>query len=235
MKCLIIDDEPLAIKVLESHIKNVDFLEISSTFFNAVDAYNYLQKNKVDLLFLDINMPRLTGLEFLKTLTNPPQVILTTAYREFALDGYEFNVKDYLLKPISFERFLKAVGKVRGEVKEVAMPVAPASGNDEPRHIFIKSNKKMVKVYFRDILFIESIKDYVKVKTDKIEVISNQRISGMEEILPKDSFLRIHKSFIINLTRIDSFSNSFVEINKKELPIGRLYKNEALKVLMKEE
>jgi DNA-binding LytR/AlgR family response regulator len=179
-------------------------------------------------------MPRLTGLEFLKTLTNPPQVILTTAYREFALEGYEFNVKDYLLKPISFERFLKAVGKVRGEVREVVAPTI-ASGNDEPRHIFIKSNKKMVKVYFKDILFIESIKDYVKVKTDKAEVISNQRISGMEEILPKDSFLRIHKSFIINLMRIDSFSNSVVEINKKELPIGRLYKNEALKVLMKEE
>jgi DNA-binding LytR/AlgR family response regulator len=234
MRCLIIDDEPLAIKVLESHIKNIDFLEVSATFFNAVDAYNYLQKNKVDLLFLDINMPRLTGLEFLKTLNNPPQVILTTAYREFALDGYEFNVKDYLLKPISFERFLKAVGKVKGDVVETRAP-ASAVAQDEPKYIFIKSNKKMVKVYFKDILFIESIKDYVKIKTDKAEVISNQRISGMEETLPKDSFLRIHKSFIINLTRIDSFSNSVVEINKKELPIGRLYKNEALKVLMKEE
>jgi len=230
MKCLIIDDEPLAIKVLESHIKNIDFIDVASTFFNAVEAYNYLQKNKVDLIFLDINMPRLTGLEFLKTLNNPPQIILTTAYREFALDGYEFNVRDYLLKPISFERFLKAVSKV--QVKPALQTfTGQTSAQEAVDHIFLKSKKKMVKVFYRDILFIESIKDYVKVKTDKIEVISSQRISSMEEVLPKDAFLRIHKSFIINLNKIESFTNNTVEINKKELPIGRLYKNEALKVL----
>ena len=226
--CVIIDDEPLAIKVLESHIQNIEFLDIKATFANAIEANTYLQHCKVDLIFLDINMPRLTGLEFLKILSDPPKVILTTAYREFALDGYEHNVTDYLLKPISFDRLLKAVNKVLPGSESI-----PA-GRTQPamaEHIFLKSNKKMVKVDLEEILYIESIKDYVKVKTLSREIITYQRLSNMEEMLPSNRFLRIHKSFIINMQNIDSYSASGVEINKYELPFGRLFKDEAMKVL----
>jgi DNA-binding LytR/AlgR family response regulator len=232
IKCLIIDDEPLAIEVLENHIKNIESVKVEGTFANAVEAYNYLQKNKVDLIFLDINMPRLSGIDFLKTLKNPPHIIITTAYREFAIDGYELDVKDFLLKPISFERFLMAVNKItetRNDNTSPALPTLQKGSN----YMFVKSNKKMVKLFFDDILYIESIRDYIKIKTDKIEVVSAQSISSFYDSLPKENFLRIHKSFIINIDRINSYSNACVEINNKELPLGRLYKNEALKVLMR--
>jgi DNA-binding LytR/AlgR family response regulator len=232
IKCLIIDDEPLAIEVLENHIRNIEFVKVESTFSNAVEAYQYLLKNKIDLIFLDISMPRLSGLDFLKTLKNPPHVIITTAYREFALDGYELDVKDFLLKPVSFERFLMAVAKVSAKGNDVNITTLPVlqKGTD---YMFVKSNKKMIKVFFDDILYIESIRDYIKIKTDKIEVVSPQSISSFYEQLPKPNFLRIHKSFIINVDRINSYTNNSVEINNKEFPLGRLYKNEALKALMK--
>ncbi|MDB5014098.1 MAG: DNA-binding response regulator [Daejeonella sp.] len=229
ISCLIIDDEPLAIKVLESHSANVDFLDIRGTFFNAIDAYSFLQKESVDLIFLDIKMPKLTGLEFLRTLQNPPQVIITTAYREFAMEGYEFNVADYLLKPISFERFLKAVNKIPSRI----LLAEPASINDVVKgldHIFFKCDKKMVKFFFDEILFIESIKDYVRVKARNKDVITYYTMTALEEILPSQ-FIRIHKSFIVNQKNIDSFSNSFIGINNQEIPLGRLYKNQALMAL----
>ena len=229
ISCLIIDDEPLAIKVLETHCAGIDFLDIQGTFTNAIDAYSFLQKESVDLIFLDIKMPLLSGLEFLRTLKNPPQVILTTAYREFAMEGYEFNVADYLLKPISFERFLKAVNKIPVKIKTEESEVL----NDTIKgldHIFFKCDKRMVKFFFEEILYIESIKDYVRIKGRTRDVITYYTMSALEEILPTQ-FIRIHRSFIVNQKHIESFSNTSIGINNEEIPLGRLYKNQALMVL----
>jgi DNA-binding LytR/AlgR family response regulator len=231
MKCLIVDDEPLAIDVLLNHIQNIESIKVEATFTNAIDAYNYLQKHAIDLIFLDINMPKLTGLDFLKSLKVTPQVIITTAHREHALEGYELDVTDYLLKPVSFERFLKAITKV-SEKSATEMKATELPGLQEGTHyIFVKSNKKMVKVFLREILYVESIRDYVKIRTEKTEVISAQTITSLQDRLPKDNFLRIHKSFIVNLDKVGSYSQSVVEVNNKELPLGRLYKNEALRIL----
>jgi DNA-binding LytR/AlgR family response regulator len=231
VKCIIVDDEPLAIEVMESYVAKVDQLDLVATFRNAVSAFSFLQQEKVDLIFLDIQMPKLTGIDFIKTLKNPLKVIFTTAYRDYALDGFELEVIDYLLKPIPFDRFLKAVGKVL--LKPFAAPTTPLNNlsKDEKQPVFFKVDKKMVKVNVSDILYIESIKDYVKVKTADKEIITQQKIGYLEESLPSHSFLRIHRSFIVALDKIDSYSASEVDIGKIQLPIGRNYKNEVLKTL----
>ena len=232
IKCIIVDDEPLAIEIMESYVQKVDQLELKGSFRNAVSAFSFLQSNPVDLIFLDIQMPKLTGIDFLKTLKNPPKVIFTTAYRDYALDGFELEIVDYLLKPIPFDRFLKAVGRViqqplQAPVKNTVVSESP----DQP--LFFKVDKKMVKVNMNDILYIESIKDYVKVKTKDKEIITQQKIGYLEESLPKHIFLRIHRSFIAAINKIESYSASEIEIGKIQLPIGRNYKNEVQKVLSK--
>lgn len=182
-------------------------------------------------------MPKLTGIDFLKSLPNPPKVIFTTAYRDYALDSYELNAVDYLLKPIAFDRFLKAVSKVTpAEPKGIAVPApVPAVSQSEPDYkdafIYLKADKKMVKVMLADILYIESLKDYIRVKTESKEIISYQKISFLEEKLPTDKFLRIHRSFIISLDKVQAFSATAVDVGKAEIPIGRLYKNDVLQVL----
>lgn len=237
---MIVDDEPLALDVLETFIQRLDNLELVCRCNNAVEAYSCLQQEHIDLVFLDIQMPKLTGIDFLKSLVHPPKVIFTTAYRDYALEGYELNVVDYLLKPIAFERFLKAVSKVTPQ--EYALPVpaslpvaAPAANQSGPDYreafIFLKADKKMVKVMLHDILYIESLKDYIRVKMETKEIISYQKISFLEEKLPTDKFLRIHRSFIVALDKIQAFSASAVDIGKSEIPIGRFYKNEVLQVL----
>ena len=234
LKCLIIDDEPLAIEVLESYVEKVERLQLVKTFRNAIKAFDFLQKEQVDLIFLDIQMPKLTGIDFLKTLKNPPKVIFTTAYREYALEGYELEVTDYLLKPISFERFLKAIAKVFDD-KEVRLGFhvgSPSSTEEEP-FVYFKVDKRMVKIRLNDILVIESIKDYVKVKTAEKEIVTHQQISYLEHKLPEDKFLRIHRSFIVAIDKIDAFSATEVEINQKYVPIGRNYKNEVIEKLSK--
>lgn len=231
MKCIIVDDEPLAIEILESYVSKIDQLEIAGTFRNAVSAFAFLQQNTIDLIFLDIQMPKLSGIDFLRTLKNPPKVILTTAFRDYALDGFELEVVDYLLKPIPFERFLKAVAKV---LHQPAVPVAAASKPETASadsFVYFKVDKKMIKTRMTDILFIESIKDYVKVKTADKEIITQQKISYLEESLPSELFLRIHRSFIVNVERIDAYSATDVEIGKHFVPIGRNYKNDVMKIL----
>ncbi|MBF8964134.1 response regulator transcription factor [Pontibacter sp. FD36] len=235
LRCLIVDDEPLALDVLETFVERLDNLELVCRCSNAVEAYNCLQTEHIDLIFLDIQMPKLTGIDFLKSIPNPPKVIFTTAYRDYALDSYELNAVDYLLKPIAFDRFLKAVAKVTpAEPKGIAGPPAAAS-HAEPdfrdAFIYLKADKKMVKVMLADILYIESLKDYIRVKTDTKEIISYQKISFLEEKLPTDKFLRIHRSFIISLDKVQAFSATTVDVGKAEIPIGRLYKNEVLQVL----
>lgn len=235
---MIVDDEPLALDVLETFIGRLDNLELVCRCHNAVEAYNCLQSEPIDLMFLDIQMPKLTGIDFLKSLAHPPKVIFTTAYRDYAVEGFELNVADYLLKPIAFERFLKAVSKVTATEQPAALAPAPVPAAAPPAapdykeaFIYLKADKKMVKVMLADILYIESLKDYIRVRTETKEIISYQKISFLEEKLPTDKFLRIHRSFIVALDKIHAFSASAVDIGKSEIPIGRFYKNDVLQIL----
>jgi DNA-binding LytR/AlgR family response regulator len=231
VRCIIVDDEPLAIEILESYVKKVEQLQLVGTFRNAVAAFTFLQQHSVDLIFLDIQMPKLSGIDFLKTLQQPPKVIFTTAFRDYAVQGFELEIVDYLLKPIPFERFLKAVAKV---LHQPASQVAPAIKEVAPdNYVYFKVDKKMIKTKMADVLFIESIKDYVKVKTPDKEIVTQQKISYLEESLPREQFLRIHRSFIVNLEKIDAYSATDVEIGKHSIPIGRNYKNDVMKILAK--
>ncbi|MEO1050374.1 MAG: LytTR family DNA-binding domain-containing protein [Bacteroidota bacterium] len=233
LKCLIVDDEPLAIEVIESYVERLEGMEIMATCSNALEAFEVLQEKQVDLLFLDIQMPKLTGIDFLKTMKSPPKVIFTTAYRDYALEGYELDIIDYLLKPISFERFLKAINKVyQTQPKQYSAKAQDAQTTDtEGDYIYLKADKKMVKVPLHDILYIESLKDYVRVKTPVKEVITHQKISYLEQKLPEENFMRIHRSFIVPINKIESYSASAIEVPGKEIPIGRNYKNQVLSVL----
>ncbi|GAB5410686.1 MAG: LytTR family DNA-binding domain-containing protein [Balneolaceae bacterium] len=231
LHCFIIDDEPLAIEVIESHVSKIDGLEVKATFQNAVKAFQELRKSKVDVLFLDIQMPRLTGIEFLRTLKNPPKVIFTTAYREYALEGFELDVVDYLLKPISFDRFLKAIDKVFDSTETISSIKQQGHFEDDLHYVFVPSDKKNVKVCLDEILYIESKRDFISIKTESKEVNTYQTITYMEERLPENQFVRVHRSFIINLNKIESWSNNEIELKDTSIPIGRTYKREALKKL----
>lgn len=231
VKCIIVDDEPLAIEIMESYVARVDQLELVGSFRNAVSAFTFLQQNYVDLIFLDIQMPKLSGIDFLKTLKQPPKVIFTTAFRDYAVQGFELEIVDYLLKPIPFERFLKAVAKVLHQPGPPVTQTKPDAIADN--YVYFKVDKKMIKTRMADVLYIESIKDYVKVKTPDKEIITQQKISYLEESLPREQFLRIHRSFIVNLEKIDAYSATDVEIGKLSIPIGRNYKNDVMKVLAK--
>jgi DNA-binding LytR/AlgR family response regulator len=220
--CLIIEDEPLAAEVLEDYIRQVPFLELKETCTDALYAMERLQQEKIDVLFLDIHLPKLKGLDFIKTLKNPPQIIITTAYREYALDGYELNVVDYLLKPVSFKRFLMAVNKLRAHrVQEEAIPVA---NMQERMHLFINVNKKRVKIYLTEILYIESRKEYINIVTKERSFLTKFQLGEIEEHLAKNNFLRVHRSFIVSKERIDAYSATEIEIAGMQIPIGRSYK-----------
>lgn len=221
IRCLIVDDEPLAIQLLQQHIAQLDFFEVVATCSNAIKALEILNKQMIDLLFLDIKMPRLSGVDLLKTLRHPPKTILTTAYREFALDGFELGVIDYLLKPITFDRFFKSVERYLNTVNYTVPEVFSSS---EVQFIYLKSGHKFFKVNTYDILYAESLKDYVHVHTKENVIISKYKISDLEKELNGKGFLRIHRSFIVNLTHVTAFTANDVEIGKLELPIGDTYK-----------
>jgi len=228
--CFIIDDEPLAIEVLESHIEKIDRLEVAGRFQNAVKAFEELQSNPVDLLFLDIQMPGLTGIDFVKTLKHPPKIIFTTAYREYALEGYELDVVDYLLKPISFERFLQAVDKV---YKRLGKDHSESKTTEEttPSHLFAKVDKKKVRIPLDEILYIESQRDYALIVTESGEIQVRQNISALEKRLRSEGFIRIHRSFIVSIKKIISWSATEIEVTGRQLPVGRTYKNEVMQKL----
>lgn len=230
--CYIIDDEPLAIEVLESHLEKINRIEVKDSFQNAVKAFEALQENPVDLLFLDIQMPSLTGIKLFQSLKNPPQVIFTTAYREYAVEGFELDVTDYLLKPISFERLLKAINKVfdRGRPSRLVSNSLEEK-KPEGESLYVQIGQKRVKIRLNEILFLESQRDYVKIKTTRKEIIVHQTISYMEEELPAGQFLRIHRSFIIRLDKIESWSATDIDVPGGQLPIGRTYKNQVMKIL----
>ena len=222
IKCLIIDDEPLAQNVIENYLKEFSFIEVVAKCDNALNALDWMKKQKIDLIFLDISMPFISGIDFIKTLKNPPAIILTTAYREYAVESYELNVLDYLLKPISFERFLKAINKLDNQAAELVKPVHEEKENDV--FIYVKSDKKNVRVLLKEILFIESVKDYIKIHLlTGISIITQMQISAIEQRLP-ESFLRIHRSFIVSKDKITAYTQHDLEIGKHQIPIGRSYK-----------
>lgn len=223
IKCLIVDDEPLAIDVIKGYVAQIPQLELLATCSDAMQAFQVLNKEQVDLLFLDIEMPGMTGLEFIKSLSTVPHVILTTAYREYALESYEMEVVDYLLKPISFGRFFKAVSKYLKLTANTSAPQLPTNEPKERGSIYVYADKKNIKVYFEDILYIESIKDYVRIHTKGKNIVSKNTITRYAELLPS-SFIRVHRSYIINLAKISAYTHHDIEIGEKEIPIGTSYK-----------
>lgn len=226
---MLVDDEPLAIEVIESYLKNFTDIEITAKCRDGIEAFQCLQQKKVDLVFLDIKMPGLNGNDLLKSLKNPPKVIFTTAYNDYAVEGFELNAVDYLLKPVSFDRFLKAMDKVYeyfGVINRQLSVNESMPLRNKAVFLYLKVDRKTVKVDVNDILWIESLKDYVKVALKDRTFVTKQKISILEELLPEDNFLRIHRSFIISVPMIESFNSNTVEIAGKELPIGRNYKNE---------
>jgi DNA-binding LytR/AlgR family response regulator len=231
IKCLVVDDEPLAAELVATHISKVSDLELVAKSHNPVDAFAILQREPIDLLFLDIHMPRMTGWELLKSLPNKPLVVITTAYREHALEGYEFDVLDFLLKPITFDRFLRSVSKYHQRRLTMLDSTTSLSDSYEQAYKYFKVNREMKKVFLKDILYIESLKDYVRIKTDKESLITYQRISYLEEKLPDDKFLRVHKSFIVAVDKITSLGSNSVKIKDKEIPVGRNYKMNVTKLI----
>jgi two-component system, LytTR family, response regulator len=222
IRCIIIEDEPLAVKVLTDYIGQVPFLRLEESFKDAILATDYLMHNDTDLIFLDIHLPKLKGMSFLKTLTNPPAIIITTAYHQYAIEGFELNVTDYLLKPFDFERFLKAVIKVKKSEREKQNPVERQEPMD---HIFLNVQKKRVKLLFSEILYIESQQEYIKIITTKKEYLIKMSTHEIESLLPANLFKRIHRSFIVSTNKIESYSADIVEVNGVSIPIGRGYKD----------
>lgn len=233
IRCLVVDDEPLARDVLRRYMETVPTLTLVGECSNAIDTLSFLQHQPVDLIFLDINMPQLKGIDLLKILSDPPKVIFTTAHAEYALEGYDLDIVDYLLKPIQFERFLKAVNKAFHSVKPVDVATAAPATEETKKeaYIYLRADRKMVKVLLQDILYIESMKDYIKVFTTKGVIITKQSITAMEAMLPEKGFIRTHRSFIASVDKVKSFTNELIEIEKAEIPIGRLYRNNVLKAL----
>ena len=234
LSCIIVEDEPLAAEVLEDYIKQVPFLNLVNIYEDALFALEALEKQKVDVIFLDIHLPKLKGLDFIKTLKSPPQIIITSAYREYALDGYELNVTDYLLKPINFNRFLMAVNKLKNQQEpEVSSVAAPHSG--ERAHLLININKKKIKVFYDEVLYIESRKEYINIVTEKESYLTKYQLTDIEAELDKASFMRIHRSFIVARSKIKAFNAAEVELGGQVIPIGRSYKELVLGVLNNKE
>jgi len=229
VKCLLVDDEPLAIQLIQNHLAQLDSFEVVATCSNAVKALEILRSTPVDLLFLDIKMPRLTGLDFLKALKNPPAVIITTAYREYALEGYDLDLVDYLLKPVTFDRFLKAIDRY---LRSKDLPIrndVPAM-EDQP-FVHVRSAGKVHRLPADEILYIESVKDYIVIHLVNKKITAKYKISDFEAQLPGKNFLRIHRSFIVTLRKIDAFTVNHVEINGTEIPIGASYREYVMKIL----
>lgn len=239
-RCLIVDDEPLAVEVLRAHAAQLPQLEVVASCHNALEAFELLKTEPVDLLFLDIQMPMLTGIDFLRSLPDPPRVIFTTAYREYALEGYELDVVDYLLKPISFQRFFQAINKYEARLQPQklnqtlaqtsAQSDSPAPSAESRDFVYLKSNKRTYKVRFEDIVYLESLKDYVRVHTRDNRIVTKEKISDLEQQLP-EGFLRVHRSYIVNTAAISMFTSHDISLGEVEIPIGISYKARVLAAL----
>lgn len=225
IRCLVVDDEPLALDILEDYISKVPFLTLVKTTTSAIEGLSLVQSDAIDLVFLDVQMPELTGIQFLKIINGKCDVILTTAYSQYALDGYELDVVDYLLKPIAFDRFYKAAQKVLQSTVNTNSS-APEVLSVQKNHdfIFVKTEHKIQKIYLDDILYIEGLKDYISIFTRSERIITLQNMKKMEESLPSKSFIRVHKSYIIALGKIESIERSRIQIGEKTIPIGDTYR-----------
>ncbi|WP_315824345.1 response regulator transcription factor [Paraflavitalea speifideaquila] len=230
--CLIIEDEPLAAEVLQDYIRQVPFLELKGVASDAIFAMELLQQQKIDLIFLDIHLPKLKGFDFIRTLKLPPHIIITSAYHEYALQGYEYNIVDYLLKPIEFSRFLMAVNKLK-QSPVPAVSITSLMPGAERAYLFFNVSKKKVKVYLDEILYIESLKEYIRIYTKTKNILTKFQLGQIEELLAKNNFLRIHRSFIVAKDKIDAFTATDVEISSKLIPIGRSYKELVQSILEK--
>ena len=223
-QCIVIDDEPLAIQVIKSHIEKLDAFEIAATFRNPLEATDFLSKDKTDLLFLDIQMPGMKGTDFLRNMMNPPKTILTTAYREYALEGYELDVVDYLLKPISFERFFKSINKfLKYNGADKIQSIKEETFDSGKDYIYLNVNKKIYKILFSEIVCVESTKDYLTIHTIAEKIVVKHTLSAFLDILPENEFFRIHRSFVVALKHIKSFTAHSVNVGSLEIPVGKNY------------
>lgn len=220
IKCIIIDDERLAIDVIENHLRNFDHIDIVGSFINPLKAYPALEQEKIDVIFLDINMPEMTGFTFIENLSYKPLIVFTTAYREYAVKSFELDVLDYLVKPIPFNRFLKTVNKI---YQQVYLTNTGDSKLQQEPHIFLKVNKKLLKVNLNDILYIESLKDYIKVITTLGDYVVHKSLTAITEELPQSSFLRIHRSYTISINKVIALEGNTIEVSGKKIPISRNY------------
>ncbi len=231
IKCVIIDDEPLAINVVENHLKEFQNFEIIETFNNPIEALSLLEEGNVDVLFLDINMPKMNGLDFAKTLNSKMNVVITSAYREYAVESFDLNVLDYLVKPIPFNRFLKTINKITQKVY-LREGIQKEEGSSNESFIFLKVDKKLIKIKFEDILYIESLKDYIKVFTTSGNYLVHKSLTSMTEELPDSNFIRIHRSYTIAIGKVKSLEGNLVEIATTKIPIGRKYVNHAKRIIL---
>jgi DNA-binding LytR/AlgR family response regulator len=234
ISCLVVDDEPPALEVLKKYIESIPTLQLAGICSNAVEALSIIRERSIDLIFLDIQMPQILGTDFIRTLTNPPKIIFTTAYRKYAVEGFDLDAVDYLLKPISFERFLKAVNKImKTSLQQGNLPEGLADNGKDTLNTFIhfRADRKILKVALDDIVYIESLKDYIRVVTKNKTILTKYSISSLEESLPVHAFIRIHRSYIIAINKIDFYTHELVGIGKQELPISRMYRHEVEKIL----
>jgi len=236
IRCLVVDDEPLALNILEDYISKMPFLQLIKATTNPIEALTLVQQGDIDLVFLDVQMPELTGIQFLRIANGKAKVILTTAYPQYALEGYELDVVDYLLKPIAFDRFFKSAQKAQSIIQPaVTKPVAaaePAQKDDFSNDfIFVKTEHKIQKVYLHDILFIEGLKDYISIFTPAERIITLQNMKKMEDALPPKHFIRVHKSYIVSINKIDSIERSRIFIGDKIIPVGDTYREDFFKIV----
>ena len=231
-RCLIIDDEPLAIKLIRTHLSKLESFEIAGECKSALKAVEFLQREKIDLMFLDINMPEINGLDFLKSIPNPPYVIITTAYREYAIEGYDLDVVDFLLKPISFERFLKAINRYCNRSRNVVVKnTNNPCESEEMKFIYIQDGKNIYKILYDDVLYFEGYGEYVKVITANKNYMVRDSLSEFEHRYSTEYFIRIHKSYIVNIQKITGFNTIQVILKNTQLPIGRMYREKVMSIL----
>jgi DNA-binding LytR/AlgR family response regulator len=230
-KCIIVDDEPLARELIRGHVQKLENFEIIEECGNAMKAMEALRNQPIDLMFLDIKMPQISGIEFLKTLKNPPKVIITTAYSQYALDGFELDVVDYLMKPVTFERFFKAVNKYFAAKNQNQISLENESGFDDHAFIYVKENKKVIKIYLKEIHFIEGLNEYIRIHTDNRRVVVKSSLQAIEKKLPSELFIRVHKSYIVSIPRIRAFNATTIELENAKVRIGRNYKNQVFAAL----
>jgi len=231
IKCLIVDDEPVAREIIESHLSKIEQVSVAGSCKSALEAFQKVSTEPIDLIFLDINMPEISGLSFAKSINKKTKIIFTTAYREYAIDGFDLQAVDYLLKPISFDRLLQSVNKFLNENKPLSIKEIKEIVHEKSDSIFVRSDRKMIKIHFSEIRYIESLSDYIKIHlADKI-VVTRETISNIESKLPQKDFLRTHRSYIVSLNKIESFTNEYVEIGNKQISISRSFKDAVLERL----